>query len=252
MTMLRATALALALLAGAPALAQQEPPAEEASLREGPAALDPSLNIDLMSDFRYRGVSRSDEDPAGRVGLTVYHESGLYAGARTTTLRGIDPYRGRDLGDLQTDLYLGYSRQLGGGFSIDGGLLYYLVAGDGAGADDYAEPYASLSYLIGPATFTAGANYAPDQDALGGGDILYLYGRADVTVPFRPWAFSAELGRQHSGAFGDYWNWSLGVTHHLQLEGVPVNEIGLRYVDTSLPGGPGRDAGLVVTVNIGF
>lgn len=252
MTMLRATALSAALLVAAPALAQEEFPVEDAPMREGPSALDPALNIDLMSDFRYRGVSRSDEDPSARAGLAVYHESGLYAGARATTLGGVDPYRGRDLGDLQTDLYFGYSRQLGGGFSIDGGLLYYVFAGDRPGADDYVEPYASLSYLIGPATFTAGANYAPDQDALGGGDMLYLYGRADVTVPFRPWAFSAELGRQDSAAFGDYWNWSLGVTHHLQLEGVPVNEIGVRYVDTSLPSGPGRDAGLVVTLNIGF
>lgn len=252
MTMLRATAFALALVAAAPALAQEEVPVEDTPITEGPPALDPALNIDLMSDYRYRGVSRSDEDPSGRIGLTLYHDSGLYAGARATTLRGIDPYRGRDLGDLQTDLYLGYSRQLGGGFSADGGLLYHVFVGDGPGADDYVEPYASLSYLIGPATFTAGAHYAPAQDALGGDDMLYLYGRVDATVPFRPWAFSAELGRQESGAFGDYWNWSLGVTHHLQLEGVPINEIGLRYVDTDLPSGPGRDAGLVVTVNIGF
>ena len=108
-------------------------------------------------------------------------------------------------------------------------LLYYVFAG-GDGATDYAEPYASLSYLIGPAFFTAGAKYAPSQAGTGHEDMLYLYGSVDVTIPFRPWSFRLEAGRQDWGAFGAYWTWSLGGRYHVQLEGLPNTEIGLRYV----------------------
>jgi len=226
------------LLAATPALAQQPP-------------LDLVAEASLLSDYRYRGVSRSDEDPAAQASLTLFHASGLYVGARATTLRGIDPYRGRDLGDLQADLYAGYRLGLGGGFELDAGGTYYVFAG-GNGPNDYAEAAAALSYQIGPAQLSAGARYAPAQRAVGDADITYLYGRAEVSVPFRPWSLAAEAGRQQSSAFGDYWTWTLGARHQLRLAGLPETELGLDYVDTDLPSAPGRDAGLVLSVRVGF
>src|SRR5688572_21480001 len=102
--MLRYALLAAALGAATPAFAQdepaQEPPAEpmpdagEAEPMPEEAApvtgsgfgLD--LNVTLLSDYRFRGVSRSDEDPAVQAAMTLSHDSGLYAGARGTTLKG--------------------------------------------------------------------------------------------------------------------------------------------------------------------
>ena len=63
-------------------------PVDEAQAVGAAGAFDVSGELDLMSDYRFRGVSRSDEDPAAQAGLTVRHESGLYAGARGTTLQG--------------------------------------------------------------------------------------------------------------------------------------------------------------------
>ena len=247
--MIKASPLAAALLAAAPAAAQDSPTA-------APGALEISGEASLMSDYRFRGVSRSDEDPTAQAGLMLRHESGLYAGARGTILRGNDPFRLRsptfgDQGDAQLDLYAGYQADLGGGFDLDAGLMYYAFAG-GNGATDYAEPYASLSYLIGPAQFTGGAKYAPSQSGTGHEDMLYVYGRADVSVPFRPWAFTAEAGRQDWGRYGGYWTWSLGARYHLQIEGVPHTEIGLAYVDTDLPALPGQDAGVRLTLDLSF
>ena len=82
--------------------------------------------------------------------------------------------------------------------------------------------------------------------------MAYLYGRAAITVPFRPWSVAAELGRQQSGAFGDYWPWSLGARHQLQMSWLPDAELGLDYVDTDLPNAPGRDAGVVLSLRLGF
>ena len=243
-------AVAFALLASAaPALAQEEAPEE--ALGVPSSGLDVGGEVNLLSDYRFRGVSRSDEDPALQAALTVSHGNGFYAGARGTTLKGIDSYRGRDLGDLELDLYAGYGAQLGGGWEVDAGAVYYVFAG-GEGATDYIEPYASLSYLIGPVYATAGAKYAPSQRATGGEDMLYLFGQADVSIPFRPWSFTALVGRQEAGAFADYWTWTLGVRHQLRIAGIPDAELGLSYVDTDLPSQSGRGAGLVASVGLRF
>jgi uncharacterized protein (TIGR02001 family) len=251
--MFRPCFCALAMLAAAPAIAQEE--AAPATTGAQPA-LDPAFEINLLSDYRFRGISRSDEDPAVQAALTVFHDSGLYAGMRGTSLSGSDEWRRRDpafqdLGDVQLDLYAGFRTDLGGGFDLDAGALYYLFAG-GDGATDYVEPYASLSYLIGPVQLTGGAKYAPSQAAIGNEDMLYLFGQVDFTVPFRPWSVSAQLGRQDWGAYGSYWTWSLGAAHQLQIEGIPDTEIGLRYVDTDLSSGPGRDAGVILSVGLRF
>jgi uncharacterized protein (TIGR02001 family) len=273
---------ALSLFVAAPAFAQSSEPLPTAGQEVPEAGLAGSGQslfsgeISLLSDYRFRGISRSDEDPALQAAVTLFPADGLYAGVRATSLKGTDSFRAldpafRDLGDVQLDLYAGYGAQLGGGFDVDGGLVYYVFAG-GDGATDYAEPYASLSYLIGPVSATAGAKYAPEQEAIGDEDMLYLFGQVDVSIPFRPWSFSAHLGHQDwgvrgcgpltsptpclPGAAGEprgaYWTWSLGVKHQLQLAAMDGVEVGLRYVDTSLPSRSGQDAGLVASLGFRF
>jgi uncharacterized protein (TIGR02001 family) len=257
--MLRHACLAVALFAASPAMGQDEPVEAPETPAEAPAiesSLDFSGSLSLLSDYRFRGVSRSDEDPAAQAALTLSHGSGFYAGVTGTTLKGLDSFRLRDpafqdLGDVELDLYAGYGAQLGGGFSLDGGLLYYLFPG-GDGATDYVEPYASFSYLIGPADFTVGARYAPSQRAIGHEDMLYLFGQVDVSIPFRPWRFSALVGHQDWGSFGDYWTWSLGAEHRLRLGRGADATIGLRYVDTSLMSRPGQDGGVVASFGLNF
>lgn len=266
--MIRYIALAC-LVSATPSFAQDGAPAGPAPCEEnmscgdadvtGMAGSDQSIvsgEINLLSDYRYRGISRSDEDPALQAALTIFPAGGFYAGARATSLKGTDSFRQRDpafgdLGDVQLDLYAGYGAHLGGGFDVDAGLQYYVFAG-GDGPTDYFEPYGSLSYLIGPVSLTGGAHYAPEQRAIGDEDMLYLFGQVDVSIPVRPWSFSLQAGRQDWGRFGDYWTWSVGVEHQLQLAGTSGIEIGLRYVDTNLVSRPGQDAGLVASLGFRF
>ena len=206
---------------------------------------------EIMSDYRFRGISRSDEDPAAQANVTVSHSSGLYVGARGTTLSGLDNFRLRDpqvqdLGDLQLDLYAGYSADLGGGMTLDGGLMYYVFTGDEA-QSDYAEPYASLSYMLGPIEATAGAKYAPSQRGTGDEDMLYLFGEVEAGIPLTPLTLRAHAGRQDWGRYGQYWNWSVGGSY-----AIGPAELGLRYVDTSLPSASGQDGGLVISLGLGF
>lgn len=236
-------------VAAAAALATGTPAVAEVPIAG--TGLTVSGEAQLMSDYRFRGVSRSDEDPAGQAAVTVNHDSGFYAGVRATTLGGLDNFRLRDpnvtdIGDVEADLYAGYSRDLGGGLTFDGGVMYYLFTGD-RGQADYVEPYASLSYMLGPVEATAGAKYAPSQRGTGNEDMLYVFGELEAGIPFTPVTLRAHAGRQDWGGYGSYTDWWIGGSYTLG----PA-ELGLRYVDTSLPSVAGQDAGLVVSLGIGF
>lgn len=234
-------ATAIAVFAAAPAAALPLPG----------TGLDLTVEARAMSDYRFRGISRSDEDPALQAGATLWHDSGFYAGARGTTLDGLDSFRlndprFEDLGDLQLDLYAGYGVDLGRGFSADGGVMAYVFAG-GEGATDYVEPYASLSYLLGPVEATVGAKWAPSQEATGDEDMLYTYGELYAGIPFTPVSLTAHAGRQDWGTYGSYWNWSVGGSYV-----IGPAQLGLTYVDTDLPEQSGQDAGIVASVGLRF
>lgn len=200
-----------------------------------------------VSDYRFRGISRSEEDPAVQGSLTVQTDSGFYVGAFGSTLDGIGDVMVGDFGAAELDVYAGYGVNLGLGTSVDAGVLYYYFP-DGEGATDYVEPYASVSHQLGPLQATAGAKYAPSQKALGDEDMLYLYGELEAGIPLTPLTFTAGGGHQDAGAFGDYWNWSLGASAALG----PL-EAGVRYVDTDLPAEvPHADAGLVLSLGVKF
>jgi uncharacterized protein (TIGR02001 family) len=237
-----AACAALTLAMGAPAIAQVPEPV---------TGIDISADATLLSDYRFRGVSRSDEDPAVQANLMLSHPSGFYAGTRATSLSGIDAFRVRDpqledLGDVELDIYAGYGADLGGGLSADAGMMYYAFV-ESEGRASHFEPYASLSYMLGPVEATAGAKYAWSQRGTGDEDMLYLFGELEAGIPFTPVTLRAHAGRQDWGAFGSYWNWSLGGSY-----AIGPAELGLRYVDTSLPSLSGQDAGLVVSLGLGF
>jgi uncharacterized protein (TIGR02001 family) len=222
-------AASLFLLAAAPAAVQASP--------------EPAVSgaLTFLSDYRFRGISRSDGDPALQGQLTVFLPDGLYAGVRATSLRR---YAGH--GVAEADLYAGYGRNIAPGTSVDAGLLYYAFP-DARGRAGYFEPYASLSHTLGPIEGTVGAKYAWSQRAIGGRDALYLFGQLEGGIPATPFTLAAEAGRQQSGALGSYWNWSLGGRY---ARG-PV-EAGLRYVDTDLPSRHGQDGTVILSLGLRF
>jgi uncharacterized protein (TIGR02001 family) len=226
----------LTLLA-APALAE---PHDEAAPPSAGAKASVGGGVTLLSDYRFRGISRSGGDPALQGQLTLSLPNGLYAGGRGTTLKGV-----RALGDAELDVYAGYGAMIGSGTTLDAGLTYYAFPG-GAGGSDYAEPYVSLSHTLGPVEATLGAKYAWSQAALGGEDQLYLFGQLEGGIPLTPVTLTAEAGRQDAGRFGRYWNWSLGGRYAMG----PL-EAGLRYVDTDLRAIPGRRSGAGVVASLG-
>ncbi len=221
----------------APAFAQVVNPADEVSDdTDPPGEIEISGNVALVSDYRFRGVSFSDGDPALQGGIDIAHSSGVYIGTWASTISGGGPY-----GELELDVYGGWSGEVGDGVTLDIGLLYYMYPTENElanflGVDtDYFEPYASISTDLGPVSATLGAAYAWEQDSLGGGDNIYVYTDVEAGIPDTPIALSAHLGYT-DGVFSTDTNstsfdWGLGaswaVTDSLSL--------GVNYVDTEGP-----------------
>lgn len=240
--------LVTSLAAASPALAQGGAPGSGVAV---------SASATATSDYRYRGLSRSDGDPALQGQVFVELPNGPYLGVFGSTLGG------GGAGELEIDLIAGYEREIASGLSLDVGATYFGFAGEGAprtmdGLGDlgsYIEPYAALSYTLGPVQAKVGAAYAPDQDAIGG-DNFYLYGQASTGIPTTPITLNAKIGRSDGSlapGSGSYLDWSIGADYVLG----PLT-LGAKYVDSDLAKSGIEaidrlyDASVVVSATIGF
>lgn len=163
----------------APAQAQDTSP---------PSAVEIEVGVDVVTDYRFRGVSLSEGGLAVQPYVEVAHESGFYAGVWGSNIEGGDTF-----GDVEVDLYAGYSANLSSLVTLDVGVVYYAYP-DGDGPADYYEPFVSLSGEFGPASASLTANYAPEQESLGDEDNLYIALDLEVGVPSTPLTVSGHVG----------------------------------------------------------
>lgn len=229
--------MALALLsASAPAFAQDA---------EGPPSdITVSGSVTLVSDYRFRGASLSDEDIAVQGGITVGHSSGFYVGTWASSIDG------GSYGHTELDLFAGYGAEVAPGTSIDVGLLYYTYP-NGSGTTDYFEPYASIKTTIGPASAKFGVAYAWDQAATGSDDNIYLFTDLGVGIPDSPVSLNAHLGYSDGSLAlgqGHYLDWSVGADFALG-SGLTA---GVKYVDSDLPSAHNTDSAIVFSIGAAF
>lgn len=177
----------------------------------------------VVSDYRYRGLSLSDKDPAFQPELTLTHKSGVYVGFWGSTLAD----NGGE--DIETDVMIGYSREFGP-VSADVNAMWYLYPG--ASQDNYLELTGRLSTGIGPAEVGATFSYAPSQDQIGNISNRYYMVDASVPLPSTPLMLSGSFGIE-DGAFGDKkQDWSLGVSAEISHF-----TLGVAYIDSARTGG---------------
>ena len=198
-----------------------------ASAQETGGPITISGSAALASQYRFRGISLSDEDPALQAGITASHASGFYVGAWGSSLAGFGSFGGSN---IELDLYGGYKMDLGTA-TLDAGLLWYTYPGtDGT---DYAEPYASISGALGPATAKLGVAYAPDQRAIGSEDNWYVYGDLASAIPETPLTLRAHLGYSTGNSAltpaGNYLDWLVGADYSWKSL-----TLGIAYVDTDI------------------
>jgi uncharacterized protein (TIGR02001 family) len=109
------------------------------------AEMEISGNVALTSDYKFRGISQSDESPAIQGGFDASWDNGIYVGTWGSTV-DFDSNDGFD-GSLELDYYVGWASDIGdSGFGIDVGYLYYDYPGDDGAEGDYQELYGSVSW----------------------------------------------------------------------------------------------------------
>ena len=175
---------AASLFVQIPAFAQEED--------DAPSPVTVTGSVGVVTDYRFRGVSLSGGDPAIQGGFTLTHESGFYAGTWGSSIDdgGSDIY-----GDVELDLFAGWSGALSDAVGLDVGVVYYAYPTNASGFDaEYFEPYATLSSTLGPVQAKLGVAYAWEQDSLGGNDNLYVFTKLGAGIPNTPVTLSAGLG----------------------------------------------------------
>ena len=200
-----------------------------------------SANVTIASDYRFRGISQTENNFAIQGGFDLSHESGFYIGTWASNLSGWGTFGGAN---TELDLYGGYGTEIGN-FALDGGVIWYLFP---AGLDNtsYGELYASIGTSLAGVDLTVGANYAPPQSALSldgeNEDNIYVYGDAGIGLGSLPVALSAHLGYSDGNAgqgpngwvaspTGTFLDWSIGLAYALPF--APL-EVSVTYVDTDI------------------
>jgi uncharacterized protein (TIGR02001 family) len=232
-TSFSALAMIISALLAAPAAKAQE--AEEAE--EKPEFFTISGNVALVSDYRFRGVSLSDEDAAIQGGISLNTAPGFFIG---TWASSIETFNGAE---TELDLYAGYGFTLKG-FDITAGVTAFLFPG--GQNTDYVEPYVSVGRSFGAFSTTFGAAYAPDQSNIGNNDNIDIYNSSSLALGDTPFSINGTLGYE-DGAFGDNKvDWSLGLSG--SWKGLSFSAA---YVDTS-KAGTTTDATVVFSIGMSF
>jgi uncharacterized protein (TIGR02001 family) len=171
-----------------------------------------SGDVGIVSDYRYRGISLSNGNPALQASVTFEHDSGLYVTAWGSTLERIGKPSHTEI-----DLTAGYEREIAKWLSFDLSATRYSYPS--SGGDNYSEGTASLTLTRGPASAIIGFSYAPRQrglidDSGRRHDNSYASLETSYGVGGTPLMLKAGLGYER-GAFdeverGGKWDWNLG------------------------------------------
>jgi uncharacterized protein (TIGR02001 family) len=198
-----------------------------------------SYNVGVASDYVFRGVSNTQEDPQIFGGVDASYGIG-YAGVWASNVDF-----GTDDPTAEIDLYAGVKPTVGD-TALDLGLIYYGYVDDkGAtpGSYSYVELKAAASKPVGPATVGLAFYYSPEFPFKTGKAMYYeVNGSFPVMEKL---SVSAALGHQEIDSAGDYATWNIGATYAL------TSNLGvdLRYSDTD-EHGYGKIYGDRVTVSL--
>jgi len=214
-----------------------------------------SYNFGATTDYRFRGISRSDNNPAMQGQVQYSDPSGLFANLRASTV-DFTPFGDTDA-SFEIDATAGFRYAFSP--STEGVLkVVYSWFPDSdppalVGDADYAEVIAGLGHDFGDFRLSGELAWSPDFSG-GLGDAWAITGGAGLPLVPQWWVFdrgieaTAHLGRQMLEDASDYTYGDLGVSAR-----AGVFTVDLRYVDSSKNAcGDPCDAGLVLSGSVAF
>lgn len=201
--------------------------AQQARAQDSESAVTFSGEATFVSDYRFRGISLSNRDPAVQAGIEMETQPGFYVGIWGSS---IAEFNGAT---VEIDLYGGW-RGTFGPITTDIGILGYIYPG-GEDTNIY-ELYGSISGTIGPAELTVGLNVAPDQGNLDRSS-RYLYFGGTLGIPDTPVTLKGNLGFERGALVADETgrtskktDWLIGADFVFE----PLT-IGIAYIGNDLP-----------------
>jgi uncharacterized protein (TIGR02001 family) len=175
-------------------------------------------NLGLTSDYRFRGISQSQNAPAVQGGIDYAHSSGFYVGNWNSSVSSQVYTQGSG---VESDLYAGWKKDIYKGLTLDVGSYNYFyprakTTGTGSNFDTY-EAFVGLGY--GPVAVkynrTIGSGYFGTTNAQG-----TQYYQADVNYPIAGSKISLLAHAGHTNVAnqsnGDYTDYNFGVGYDLQ------------------------------------
>jgi len=198
-----------------------------------------AFNVAATTDYVFRGISQSNEDPAISAGVDATIGS-LYIGAWASNV---------DFGDgtdAEVDLYAGY-RTEASGFAVDVGVIAYLYVNEPVNRSyNYVEAKLAVSRAIGPITAGAAIYYSPNffgQDE----QATYIEANAAYAVTDKL-TISGAIGEQFLDETDDYLTYNVGAAYALTSNVVAD----VRYHDTDYDAGGIVDDRVVGTIKLLF
>lgn len=198
-------------------------------LASSPLALaDFSANVALTTDYVFRGISQTGEDPALQGGFDFKHASGFYAGVWGSNVEFAPAV---DDASLEIDYYAGITGEVGGGLGWDVGAIYYSYPGSADAADlDYWEAKGALNYAFKGVALepsVALALYYSPEFTGETGDATYVVGSLNLTLP-QDFGLSLHVGQQNIDETvpDSYIEYGVGVSKQVAGFGLALNYYG--------------------------
>jgi len=177
-----------------------------------------SGNLGLTSDYRFRGISQTQNGPAVQGGIDYAHSSGLYIGNWNSSVSSQLYTNGAG---VASDLYAGWKKDIYKGLTVDVGSYNYFYPNATNGSNtnfNTQELFAGLGYGPVAVKFSQStSNYFGLQNSTG-----TQYYQADVNQSFAP--LSAKLKELSFVAHYGH----TAVANHSNLDYNDIN-LGLAY-----------------------
>lgn len=191
-------------------------------------------NINVTTDYIFRGVSQTQNGPALQGGFDYTHASGLYVGAWGSNVDWVSLGYKED-SSMEIDVYGGY-RGAVGDIGYDVGLITYYYPGDqiaGANDPDTTEVYLGASWKTVSAKYSytasdrfVGWGTSASNGKTRGSYYIEVNGTYDLGSG---WGVLGHVGYQDVKSNDDasYTDWKIGVT-----KDVGYGVVSLAYTDT--------------------
>jgi uncharacterized protein (TIGR02001 family) len=188
-----------------------------------------SGNVAVTSDYAFRGISQTLEEPAVQGGIDLEHPIGLYLGTWGSSLNFGEAANPR--AQVELDVYGGFGFSAAELFDVDLGVIYYGYPGSEDRDYDFIEFGLGASRSFSLLDGGVSASYSPDY--FGGSGEAWYYA-LDLGIPISLLTLSGSVGHQTielNETFGtpDYTNWSLGLG-----VGLAGFDLSGQYVDTDV------------------